>query len=76
MERYSPAAMEKDPATSPATPASRTIDPPGFAPAMPKTSDTLVTSPSLTPKIAALAPPPRISRWWCGGGGSREASST
>ena len=26
MERYSPAAMEKEPATSPATPARRTID--------------------------------------------------
>ena len=32
MERYSPAAMEKEPATSPATPARRTNDPPGLAP--------------------------------------------
>ena len=62
MERYSPAAMEKDPATSPATPARRTIPGPGLAPAMPRTSETLVTSPSLTPKMAARAPPPRMSR--------------
>ena len=54
MERYSPAAMEKDPATRPAMPASRTIDPPGLAPAMPRTRDTLVTRPSLMPKTAAL----------------------
>ena len=35
----------------------------------PSTSEILVTRPSLTPKTAALAPPPRISRcWWncCG----------
>ena len=67
MERYSPAAMEKEPAISPATPARRTIEPPGFAPAMPRTRETLVTSPSLMPKTAARAPPPRTSRcWWTG----------
>ena len=32
MERYSPAAMEKEPAIRPATPARRTIEPPGLAP--------------------------------------------
>ncbi len=67
METYSPAAMEKEPAMSPATPARRTIEPPGLAPAMPRTSETLVTRPSLTPKTAARAPPPLRSRWWCRG---------
>ena len=67
MERYSPAAMEKEPATRPATPARRTIEPPGLAPAMPRTRETLVTSPSLIPKTAARAPPPRRSRCWCDG---------
>ena len=67
MERYSPAAMEKEPAIRPATPARRTIEPPGLAPAMPSTSETLVTRPSLTPKTAARAPPLLMSRWWCGG---------
>ena len=70
MERYSPAAMEKDPATRPAMPASRTIDAPELAPAMPRTNDTLVTRPSLMPKTAARAPPPRTSRCWCTGGTS------
>src|SRR5580700_3174036 len=70
MDRYSPAAMEKEPAIRPATPARRTIDPPGLAPAIPNTRETLVTRPSLTPKTAARAPPPRKSRWWCGGVGS------
>ena len=51
----------------PGDPARRTIDPPGLAPAMPRTRETLVTRPSLTPKTAARAPPPRKSRWWCGG---------
>ena len=67
MERYSPAAMEKEPAIRPATPARRTMEPPGLAPAMPRTRETLVTRPSLTPKTAARAPPPRKSRWWWGG---------
>ena len=58
METYSPDAMEKAPATSPAMPANRTTAPPGWAPAKPKMSDTLVTSPSLTPNTAARAPPP------------------
>ena len=67
MEMYSPDAMEKEPAISPATPARRTIAPPGLAPATPSTKETLVTSPSLIPKTAARALPPRRSRWvWCG----------
>ena len=67
MDRYSPAAMEKDPAISPATPARRTNEAPGLAPATPRTRETLVTRPSLIPKTAARAPPPRTSRcWWTG----------
>ncbi len=62
IERYSPAAIENDPAISPATPARRTIAPPGLAPAMPSTSEIFVTSPSLTPNTAARAPPPPTSR--------------
>src|ERR1700685_3607957 len=64
IERYSPAAIENAPATRPATPVSRTIDPPGWAPATPRISETFVTSPSLTPKTAARGPPERTSRWW------------
>ena len=70
METYSPAAMEKEPAISPATPARRTNDPPGLAPATPRTRETLVTSPSLMPKTAARAPPPRRSLCSCGIAGS------
>jgi acyl dehydratase len=42
---------------------------------MPKTSETFVTRPSLTPKTAARAPPPRTSRWWwtCGASCSGDA---
>ena len=68
IERYSPEAMEKEPATRPATPASRTMEPPGLAPAMPRTRDTFVTSPSLMPNTAARAPPPPMFRWWWGNG--------
>src|SRR5580704_4231845 len=64
IDTYSPAAIENAPATSPATPVSRTIVPAGWAPATPRISETFVTSPSLTPKIAARAPPERMSRWW------------
>ncbi len=62
MEMYSPAAMEKEPATMPAIPARRTNVPAGWAPATPRISETFVTNPSLNPKTAARAPPPRRSR--------------
>src|ERR1700689_4714072 len=65
MERYSPVPIEKAPATSPARPASRTTSWPGLAPAKPKMSETLVTSPSRRPKSAARNPPSLIWRW-CG----------
>src|SRR5579872_6656786 len=61
---YSPAAIEKAPPSSPARPARRTKLPPAEAPAMPRTSEVFETSPSLTPKTAARAPPPEMSRWW------------
>ena len=62
IETYSPAAMEKAPAIIPARPARRTTACEACAPAMPKMSETLVTSPSLTPKTAARAPPLPIER--------------
>ncbi len=63
MERYSPEAMENEPAIRPATPARRTIDPPGLAPAIPRTNETFVTRPSLIPNTAARALPLPTSRW-------------
>src|SRR5271165_4890074 len=64
IDTYSPAPIENAPATSPASPARRTKLAPGLAPATPSISETFVTNPSLTPKTAARAPPPRTSR--CG----------
>src|SRR5215213_568721 len=63
-ELYSPAAMEIDPATSPARPATRTTAGAGSAPATPRIRPRLETRPSLTPKTAARAAPPVTSRWW------------
>ena len=57
IETYSPAAIEKAPATSPARPVRRTTAPLGWAAATPTMSETLVTSPSLMPKTAARATP-------------------
>ena len=62
IERYSPEAIEKAPATSPAMPARRTTPVAGFAPAKPRISETLVTRPSLMPKTAARWVPPLTSR--------------
>src|SRR5258706_12953465 len=59
----SPAAMLVAPAMAPARPASRTTDDATPALANPITSDTLETSPSLTPKTAARASPPATERW-------------
>ena len=67
IELYSPAAIEIAPATSPASPASRTTAGAGSAPATPRISPTFDTSPSLTPNTAARAAPPWTSRWWCSG---------
>src|SRR5487761_667692 len=64
MDTYSPAAMEKAPPTSPASPARRTTPAWGWAPAMPRMRETLVTRPSLIPNTAARAPPPDRLRWW------------
>ncbi len=49
---------------SSAIPARRTTLGPALAPAKPRISDTLVTSPSATPNTAARAPPPWTLRWW------------
>ena len=51
------------PATADATPASRTTSPPKPLAAKPMMSDTLVTRPSLSPKIPARAVPPARPRW-------------
>src|SRR5262245_61840385 len=56
---YSPAAIEKAPASSPATPATITTSLSTPAPATPKLRDRLETRPSLTPKIAARSAPER-----------------
>ena len=53
IETYSPAPIENAPATRPARPARRTTEAAGCAPAKPKMSDTLVTSPSDMPNTAA-----------------------
>ena len=55
IELYSPAAIEIAPDTSPARPASRTTAGAGSAPATPRISPMLDTSPSLTPNTAARA---------------------
>jgi hypothetical protein len=68
-ETYSPVAIEKAPATRPATPVSATVwdaAPPAPTPLI---SETLVTRPSIAPKTAGRSQPPETSRWWCGGGG-------
>ena len=64
---HSPAAMLMPPAIAPASPARRTMDDSAPPPAKPRISDTLDTSPSLTPNTAARAVPPATARWpgWC-----------
>ena len=62
-DTHSPAAMLAAPATADATPASRTTSPPKPLAAKPMMSDTLVTRPSLSPKIPARAVPPARARW-------------
>src|SRR5689334_23566534 len=59
----SPAAIEKAPASSPASPARRTVAAGGFAPATPSTSDTFVNRPSPAPRTAARTPLAPTSRW-------------
>ncbi len=60
-EMYSPAAIEKAPASSPAIPDRRMIDGSAVAPATPMMSERLLTRPSDAPKtIARRVPaPPR-----------------
>src|SRR3972149_6916605 len=67
METYSPAAMEKAPASRPATPARRMVPACGAAPATPTTRLRLEISPSLMPKMLArrAPPPPRRCQLSC-----------
>jgi hypothetical protein len=55
--------MEKAPASSPATPASRMTALSALAPATPKIRLALETRPSLTPNTAARRLPPSAARW-------------
>ena len=64
-DTYSPAAIEMAPASRPDTPARRTNDGSVLAPAMPRMSATLDTSPSLIPNTAARAVPPWTSLCLC-----------
>ena len=62
---YSPAPIEKAPASSPATPASRISPRSAVPPVTPMTRARLETRPSLTPKMAARRAPeasPRCQR--------------
>ena len=61
-ETHSPDAIENAPATSPATPASTTMDLLDVPPATPMTSEKFETSPSLTPKTVARSAPPIPAR--------------
>ncbi len=68
IETYSPVAIENAPPIRPAIPARRTAPAVEWAPAMPRISETLDTSPSLMPNTAARAPPPLTLRCWCSAG--------
>src|SRR5438552_972580 len=61
-ETHSPDAIENAPATSPATPASTTMDLLDVPPATPMTSAKFETSPPLTPKTVARSSPPIPAR--------------
>ena len=76
-DAYSPSAIENAPATRPARPAVTTIS--GRTPAapMPATSETLVTRPSIAPKVAARSHPPDTSAWvWPTSSGPRSSAGT
>ena len=62
-ETYSPAAMDMAPATSPATPATRTSERPDEAAATPTIRLAVETMPSLAPRTAALSHPTRVTLW-------------
>ena len=59
---YSPAAIEKAPASKPASPANAIVVLAAPEPAKPITSELLDTSPSLTPNTAARRAPERSPR--------------
>ena len=58
-----PAAIENDPATSPARPASTTVDGDARPPATPAISPRFDTRPSMAPNTAGRSHPPVTSRW-------------
>jgi hypothetical protein len=58
-----PGGHGERPASRPATPASRTVPGPGFAPATPRINEMLVRSPSPAPSTAARPALPCTSRW-------------
>lgn len=60
---YSPAAMEKAPAASPASPLITTVCWLAVPPATPVMRARLETSPSIAPKTAGRSQPPFTSRW-------------
>ena len=63
MLMYSPAAIEKAPASRPAMPPRTMTWLSAWAPAMPMISDRLLTRPSFAPKTAARNVPDRPPRW-------------
>ena len=68
---YSPTAMEKAPASSPAMPAMTMAWLSDEAPATPMTSARLETSPSLPPKTAGRRKPVTRDSWGEVGGAGR-----
>jgi hypothetical protein len=65
-DTYSPAAIDMAPATSPATPAIRTVFGVGAAAATPTIKLAVETIPSLAPSTAARSHPIRPTRWCSG----------
>ena len=58
-----PAAIENDPATSPARPARAIVDGDARPPATPAVSPRFDTRPSMAPNTAGRSHPPVTSRW-------------
>src|SRR3954467_237385 len=74
---YSPAAMEKAPAASPASPPSTTARCAAAPPATPAIRAKLETRPSIAPNTAGRSHPPVTSRcsWWISACGPLGAAS-
>src|SRR5882757_1633950 len=77
-DTYSPAAMDREPASSPARPAVRRAERELVAPATPTTRPAVETTPSLAPRTAArsqLSLAPRQSWWGSAGCGPAPSAS-